>query len=84
MVINGDFVTTCGEVQMNANFATIKQVPPVGYIIAFPTHARWHHLRKNLSMPLGSGESFRFFVGLGVVFLDTEIIERGFPSLAKS
>lgn len=57
---------------------------PIGYVVAFPTRARRHHLRKNLSMPLGSGESFRFFVGFGVIFLDTEIIERGFPSLAKS
>ena len=68
---------------MNADFATIKQVPQVGYI-TFPTRARWHHLRKNFSIPLSSGESFRFFAGFGVVFLVTEIIERGFSSLAKS
>jgi len=64
-------------------FATIKQAHKLA-TSHFPHTQIANHLRKNLSMPLGSGESFRFFAGFGVGFLDTEITERGFPSLAKS
>jgi len=50
-------------------------------------HIPWRHLRKNLSMPLGSGEGLRFlagFVGFAIGLSDTEMCERGVPSLAKS